>query len=520
VKIIRLSILTAISLIVILSTGVFATDYQGTVKLGYLYLDHEGNRGVNQSSFNLYEGMALSLERFSAFWDNGYHLHADLKNVSLNNRNLSFNAGRTGLANISFRHTSYRRLYDFDGDRETKRRQTNAKAWWQAHEWFRLYGDIGANNRKGEAGQLFEPGSTTLFDNIDYKNYNYGIGLTFQRERTAGNLEYRGSDFTDDLDDTNDRTSRRIRASISSPVPNYENLLLNGGYQHYQLKLENKNDTLKTHTFWGGARIHFNQGYHIRYSFIFDRAERTGDFIESDNITHAFNAGKTWRGQGGISLGYKYHLNDDLFDERSGYDWSVSGWLKIKPDITCRAGYGTETMEVDEGHTLTGQRDRDRAWASVRYRFDNGWMRFKLSNHQTNNDDIQSSADFFKMGVEGSLDMPDYGNLSAAYSYHDGDYTSSTDRFEFAEHVLSGDIISREYRNLQAGLGGTYLRSKKDTDVESYGLRIFGRYMLPRGLGLEIAYSTHNFDNLNDPSPTYTEYYTDNIVEVSLSYKL
>jgi hypothetical protein len=35
-----------------------------------------------------------------------------------------------------------------------------------------------------------------------------------------------------------------------------------------------------------------------------------------------------------------------------------------------------------------------------------------------------------------------------------------------------------------------------------------------------VVYSSHNYDNFADPHPIYTEYYTDNVVEINLIYTL
>ena len=87
-------------------------------------------------------------------------------------------------------------------------------------------------------------------------------------------------------------------------------------------------------------------------------------------------------------------------------------------------------------------------------------------------------------------------------------------------NIIKGDVTSREYKNTTLGFGGTYLRSRRDLDIEGFSVRFTGQYRFEKGWGLRATYSSHNFDNFNDPSPIYNEYYTDNVVQISLSYDL
>lgn len=514
------TLLALLFLVSLLPTDTLATEQQGTLKLGYISIDREGNQGIDQNSFNLYEGAALSLENYTAYLNNGFRINADLKNITLKNRNLFLGVNKPGYGGVQFRHSAYRRVYDFDGDLETKRTRTGGNFWWQAHQWFKVTGDISVNDRSGEMTQLFAPGSLTETDKVDFQDTYYGVGLTYHRNRTTASVEYRGSSFSDSENELDDRTTKRMRATFATPVPKHEAFSITGGFQYYQLTVKDRSDTLTANTGWAGLRFFRSCGLSLGYNIVFDRADRTGDFVATDNITHAFSAAKVWRGRGGVNLGYRYSANDDVFVKRTGNSFSASGWYKPLTALTLRAGHGMQTMDVDEGRTLTGRRDRDRSWASARYAFNYGWVRVKMIAHQVEYEDLESSADYVKGAADAYYDFPGYGNISGSYAYYKGDYSNSGGRFIFADHTVAGDITTTEYKNARVGFGGTYWRSRRDQDIESFSVRFSGWYSLENGLGLELTYRSHNFDNFNDPSPVYTEYYTDNIVEVTLSYKL
>ena len=83
-------------------------------------------------------------------------------------------------------------------------------------------------------------------------------------------------------------------------------------------------------------------------------------------------------------------------------------------------------------------------------------------------------------------------------------------------------MLSAWRYDAQVGLGGTYLRSQEDLDVERFSVSFLGRYSLPPRYTLEVVYTAHNFDDLAAaaaPSP-YTDYYTANIVEINLITEL
>ena len=173
---------------------------------------------------------------------------------------------------------------------------------------------------------------------------------------------------------------------------------------------------------------------------------------------------------------------------------------KPMPALLLRAGYGAHTLDIDDGRTLLGQRDRERAWASARYSFEIGWVRLKLMAHETDYEAIESSADYFRGSADWSLDILEYGTVIGQYAYYKGDYSNSGGRFLFTDHSISGDIVSTEYKHARIGFGGTYWRSRRDQDIESFSVRFTGWYTLPQGLGLEVSYRSHTYDDFNDPS--------------------
>jgi hypothetical protein len=494
------------------------TELDGLVKVGYVLLDEEGNRGVNQPTYNIYEGFSLSFEKLRYVAPNGTRFYGKLKNVTLNNRNIYAGVTKCGVYGLTISNNQYRRTYSFDGSQFTRRHRTNGQMWLQPHENIRLFGGYGVTGRKGRIANLFERAGVLPIRPVDYNQHYFNAGIRLTYDRRVAEFEYRDSDYTDALDNINDRNSRRFRVAAATPLPLRDNILINGGYQHYQNRLTNRRDTLTANTTWGGVRFYHDQGYSLKYSFIFDRARRTGDLAATDNMSHSLYVGRTWSGRGGVTVGYRYQTNDGVPDEVSTNGYFLSGWARLSSVMSVKAGLGSERKEVQEGRTLTGDRDYDRYWASLRYRLRPcHTLRIKVEDKKTDNDDIGSSADFTRFSADLTSNSDIYDNLQVSYDYLTGDYENSDGSFTFGDHVVNGDLYTKEYRQFRAGIGGTYRKSTQDLDVESFSVRLTGVYSFMTDYELEVAYSAHNFDDLADPSPVYSRYYTANVVQVSLS---
>ena len=516
----KASTLLGLLILMLVALPSLANEYQGTVSAGYVYTDIEGNQGVHQPTYNLYEGAALSLERFRYQWDSGLLLTANITNITLNNRHINLGFSKPGHAGINVQHSAYMRTYSFDGADFTRRRSTSGSAWFKPIRQLKIFGGYGVTDKHGRMPDLFEPAGGSGLNFVDYTHSFYNIGAEFKHERSYGRLEYFISDFCDDLSRTNDRSSRRIKFSAFSPIPRYERVVVNFGYQHYEQDIEYRYDTLTANTFWGGARYAHPLGYHVQYTFMFDRARRTGDLTDADKIVNAIYVGKTWRGRGGVTAGYGHLINDDVLVARAGDQYSLSGWVEAIENLRLRGGISYRTNEVDSGRTLTGDIDYARHFISAKYRFGLHTVRVKIEDRHRSNDDIGTDVDFMRASTDIFVSDPRYGDLSLSYSIGDGSYEQAEGLFDYTEHVLSGDLLSREYRKFQGGIGGVYYRAKQDVDVESFTLRFTGRYRVHPRAQLEIVYSAHNFDNFYDVSRYYSEYYTANVVEFRVNFEL
>ena len=485
----------------------------GSVRVGYIYLDEEGSEGVYDPSFNMYEGAAVSLERFSYRFDDGTRVFGNLHNFTMNNRNMTAGVTKSGLLGVTLHNDQYRRQYSFSGSEFTRRRQSYGNAWVQPLEWLRVFGGYGLTDKHGTAEHVFEQFGSVVMREYDYRNKYYHGGVVLSKDRSRLKAEYRGSSFTDNLDDMNGRESARIRVSAVTQLPRYRNILLRGGFQDYHWEAVDRMDTLRANTFWGGGQWFFYEGFNFRYSMIFDRARRTGDPAATDNITNAFYLGRVWQGLAGVTVGYRYSLNDDIYDELTANGYYVDGWMTPTPKWTFRAGFGIETEDISDGATLTGARDYSRHHASVRFKLPDGYIRAQWNGKEIEHDDIATSTDYNRIGSDLAYTLERYGEIQVSYNYLIGEYENIDGTFKFKEHIVSGDFFPIKYKQVQLGAGAVYMRSQDDLDVESFQIRFSGAYSFMDDHRFEVRYAAHNFDDLAAPRAPYTQYYTGNVVE-------
>jgi hypothetical protein len=505
-----------------LTSSAWANDYSGRLSLGYVWTDEEGDLSLNQPTFNTYEGVALSLRGFRYNLKDGTYVFGDLRNMTLNNRNLKAGVSKPGLYYLALDARQYRRIYSADGGQATQRAVNGGNAWIQPHRLFKVFGGYSLTHRRGGFVELYELGGVPPSRSVDFKNQFYNAGVTVGERLRSLELEYKGQSYTDELGVADDYKTTRLRASGRSALPRYENLWVNAGYEYYQRRRETSGDSLETNLGWGGLRLNLEDGWTARYSFIWDRTRSTAEPVATDNIVNAIGIDKSFRQKGGLGVGYRYLLKDDVFHERTGNSFFATGWYRPTPKVDLRADVGASSLDDKQSTTLVGDEDFTRFRIAAGFQDTPGKIRLKYESSERKHDDIGSTIDYDKFGADLTLKRDAYGSLTVSYSNIQGEYIDAYYTFNLDDHVLDGLVETRVWHGIQALFGGTYLRSKGDLDTERFSVKAGGRYTFAKRYTLEAIYSAHNFDDFLDANNPglYTRYYTANIVEVNLISEL
>ena len=500
----------------VLCLSQFATaEGGGDVRLGYVYNDDEGNRAVNQESYNVYEGMSFSLEEWYMVFDNGVNLSADMTDITLNNRNLRARASKAGLFDLSFTNNQYRRVYSFEGDRFTRRRTTGARVSVQPHRYVTFFGGMTRSDRHGDIQEVLSPVVDTLMSSTDYSHTTYDAGTRLAHRYGVMRLEYRRFDFADNITPEGDREADQFTLNLSSTVPGWDWLQLAAGYRYRTDKMSSSDLDLTTNQYWGGAKFYLPCRMTADYRLLLAGTERDMDNITTDHVSHTFSLGKNWTRYGGLRLGYELRTADDDVNRTESGGFLFSGWYNWQSRLFLKASGSTRETEVKEGVVLVGDEDYTRHRVSAQYRAENlGDMTVRWLSRLRKNEDIGSQVDYDMIASTLNLRHDDYGRFSVTYAYYLGKFENRSDEtsYEFSDNTLSGSIHPPAYRNVSVSFGGTYYRSRRDQDLEKSSLNFGVMYDVTKDWQVQAHYNVFNFDDFLARGA----YYTANIVEISL----
>ncbi|MFH2054407.1 MAG: hypothetical protein ABIJ61_00485, partial [bacterium] len=329
----------------LLFTTSMAQDLSGRLKLGYVIVDDEGNRSVDRSAFNYYEGGSFSLEGLRYRFDNGMRLRGDLQHLTMNNRNLSLGLDKAGLFGIAISHHKYRRIFSFEGDKATKRHRTGGKLWVQPHRYVKLFGGADYVQKQGDLLPFYDAATPPTTEIFDYSQLSLNGGVEANYLGRSLRAEYRTLNFKDELSAARDQQRQLMQVQAQLPLPRLEWVTVTGGFRHFESKYKDSDFTFSANTGWVSGLAQLPQGFSARYHFKFDRASSDSDLVATDNLSNAFYLGYEMPGRLRLSGGYQTDVNDDFEDEIKGSGVYLSGWGRPVPYIELQGEYGSRKEE-------------------------------------------------------------------------------------------------------------------------------------------------------------------------------
>jgi hypothetical protein len=488
---------------------------QGTVRIGYIYTDDEGNASTSYRAYNEYEGGALSFENFCLDLNNGVRLTATARNLTLNNRNVSLALNQTKKFGVTVNNSVYRRIYSFEGNNFTRRRSTSGTFYVIPHPWVRLYGGGQWVTRNGFAVPLFDVAPVGLHPakQVDGRNDFYHAGVRLANRGASVNAELRTNTYVNNLNTDLDQKRIAYRVDAQLPIPTFEQIILTGGFRRYESKFDKSGFAFSANTGWGGVTAAITPNFSARGTVVLDRAKSDSDFVAADNMTVAGYLTYATPRTSSFTVGYQFGTNDDFDNEIRSNAWYFSGWYTASR-LELRGDVGLRAEEVREGSRFIGDEDRNRYRGKLTWRIpESGKLQFSVENRTRENIELESSTDFTRFGVDGDIELWKDWKLAGSYSHAKGTYTNSELPFEFTDDVVSGDVTLPEYRRLTLSGGVVYYRSGKDIDIESVSIRTTADYQIGDFYHLNLKYDGHNYDDLK----MQNMYYTANIIELTIA---
>jgi hypothetical protein len=497
-----------------------ATDLEGEMKfkVGYVFTDEMDNFSVNQETFNTYEGFALSIMDIQIATVTGFNFYGDLKNVTLNNRNLNFTASKVGLLNLSFYNNQYRRIYNESGSQYTRRESTGINGEFTPYEYLKFFGGFYYYDKDGSQLSVYRPVYDSVEYTTDYTQYSWNLGTTIKYNESFITGEYRSVIFQDDTDFSLDREAEQFNLNIFSFLPTKRKIAVSAGFLYRKDYMNERVQKLRTITGWGGAKAYFKDGIKFDYRFVASQADHN-DEIEGTHIYHHTAAlSKNWIGQGGLRLGYDYRTYNYSEDRAVSNGILFNGWYK-KNNWTFKGNYSSINKEDDKGRTHIGDQKRTKHSISIGYNDKNwGGLKGKIEKQIKEYDDLNAEANYTSSSIKLVYKYEKLGKIVASYSYVLGEFENRHSEldFEFADKLVNLYLYPNSYDKFDVAAGATYYHSERDNDVEKFNLNIKVSYEFMDGHMVSCKYKTYTYDDLLVASNTYTA----NIIEVNLIKKL
>lgn len=512
----KLMTICALIILLLATTISFANEGSVSVKFGYVIPDETDHLGVNQETYNLYEGLGLSFNNLRYRFDNGLIINGDLTNITLNNRNLRMNVQKPKMFSLSFYNNQYRRTYDADGVNFTRRISTGLSGQITAIKNFKLFGGFSSIDKDGTVQNEYRPVVDVVTYKTDYTQYMYNFGAEGFCEYGRVRAEFKHHLFEDDIDYNNDRKTDIFSLSAFTSVPGNRNYTLAGGLVTREDDLYDRSSNLKTNSFWGAAKFYFKKQITFNYRLVNSKFEHADEGLETTHMQHTISLSKAWQNTGGLTAGYEYRTADNETDKTKATGYLISGWYNFNKNWRARGKYSFIGKEVDEGTTLVGDEDRSRHMISLRYKNDSfGSLEGKLEKRIKKYEEIDSKVDYTALSTRAVLKQADYGKLSVMYSYYKGEYENRSDdvSYDFKDHVVNVAIYPVALKKARFKIGGTYYRhaSELDIDLEKFSADFGLTLTLPSGYALEGTYKMYTYDDYLIANNTYTA----NVIEIN-----
>lgn len=499
---------------ILLTSSLIAGEGSGDFKAGYIYVNSEGNKSVHTDLYNTYEGFAITLEDLNYQFDNGVNFNANLRNISLNNRNLFSSIYKPGCFDLSVYNNQYRRIYDFSGDNFTRRKSTTVKGSLNVFKNIKLYSSISRSDKQGESYEIFSPVADTSRYRTDYSHNSFNLGVIGSSSNSRLKAEYNRYDFYDDLNSDNDRKAEGFNFSLFTYIPNYRKVQLSGGYSFRQDEMYETTAELESNQYWAGTKVYFANQFKLNYRLLYGLAKNRGLSSYTDHWVNTVSVTKGFTRQGALTVGYESRIADDHFDRTEATGYIFSGWYRANEKIYFSGKVSLRNKEVKTGATILGDEDYSRHALTFKYTGDNwGDFTVKYENKIRKNDDINNEIKYNGITSILNFKLEDVAKIKFSYSYFLGKYTNHSDdvSFEFADNVLTGAIYPRAHGKLEFYGQATYYRSHRDNDVEKFNLVLVAQYLFPHEHKIEVKYNALTYDDLMISN----NFYTGNIVEVN-----
>jgi len=493
-----------------------AATLDGTVKVGGIILDEEGDRSAVQETYNVYDGLAVSQVLLNGRLSGGNSFFLDARDLNLDSRQGSFVYRIPQRLRLSAQYDQHRQVFDPLRAVTSDRKEFNVGAELTAGRWFGVSGSFGHLTREGD--RLPFPSGTesvlgTRYDNV----LQFGqITVHGQKGRRGAALSFRASEYSNELDARGDRSGRIVTARVYAPSPFYEKWthMLRGAYGVRELSDTDVDYTLANFQYTG--IVEPVAAWQLRYNFEGNRIDHEATGLKTDRFVNDLDI-LYFYPRGRILAGYAYEINDDDRSLTSYHSWRAGVTYRSGSRIAAKLDYSARVKNDQEDLTLLKDVEASRIRGSVQVQpVDRISLGGSYTKRQRELPDIDVKADGDVATGFGRYEIRSWGSVGVDYSYANDEYRDLAGRFDSESHFVTARAELTRIKNLRLAGGGVYMDIGKDLDIEKSSVFVEGSYKVRGGYGLEVRYNVYNYDDYI----LLDRYYTANVVRINLVYDL
>lgn len=489
-------VLFAVALILASILPAAADEGKGRVKLGYVLVEDEGDRSLYQETYNLYEGGVVSIEDAWYTLDNGLRFRANLENISLENRNLTFSLDKSKRFSASLYDNKYRRVYESTGGLATKREALGGRFSVSPVREVKLYADFDLTDKDGMTYTAYESLVDPVAAATDYRHASFAVGAEGYHFGGSILVEYRALEFKDRARDQNDRSADQIRLSGTIPIPTYERVVVSGGYTYRQDEIEGTTVKLRTDMGWGATKVYLPRDFLFDYRVVYAFTKHKGSGLGTENVFNTVALTRTWSRRGGARIGYDNRWTSDRIDRRSSDGVLFNAWYNHQGRVFLRAVGGVRSDDDEKCATLIGDQNYVRYQATAKYTGEKlGDFAVQYQARDRKREELGTSVSYDAFSAEYGVAKEKYGRATLSYTYYLGKFGNLDGSFGFSDHVVTARFFPATVGNVTLSFGGVYFASERDIDIEKFGVDVAVAYALPKAFGVEAKYTRYDYQD-------------------------
>ena len=498
-----------------------AGDWNGTIRLGGVVLDEEGDRSAVQETYNVYDGFALTRINLDGTPDDRHYLSLDLRDINLDSRKGSFVLRHAGAFKLDASFDRHRQVFDPDRAVSSDRTRWDVGARYTPSKWLWLSGSLNSSRREGDRLAFPAGTSSVLGTEYDYALRTGRFAAEARKGRRGVEVAYQMTDFNDDLDPAQDRTGRVVSGRLYGPCAFYDRWMhfVRGAYGTSEVSNEGgavRDLDYKLYSVQYTGVVRPVDRFHFTYTFDAQRVDDESTDLKTDRIRNNV-AATVYHAYGSVTGGYAYETNDDDRSLTSYNSWQAAASLRYQKRVKAKIRYSGRVKSDLEELTLLKDIESSRFRADLEVApFERATIGggFNLRDREYPDIDVKSEGESVRAFARYSVDG--WGNLYGDYTHSTDEYTDLVAGFDAETDVVTARVTLERIRGLRLSSGITYVDAGGDLDIEKSIVSIDGRYVVLDDWALEVEYNMFNYDDFI----VLDRYYTANVVRFNVVYDL